>query len=180
MITGNRPLLIFKFNIPFLGLPFLTIPIQIDERNTGVAETKIDTNISITTDTMPDGSLVQKSFGNSMMIEFSVSRRSIFATVVLPLLKRIFSTANINNATFGLVKSEFNYHQSYTTSYWSGNQYIIDGVVSDFGYQNTPNTDLSTVTFTLVAPTDVVGGALAGGLAKGKEIVNQGLLEAIA
>lgn len=149
MITGKDPLIIFTFNIPFLGLPFLVIPIQLNEEITGLVEKKVDTGLVIATETVGT-KMVQKSYSDSMSIEFAAKNDSIFSSMIVPLLKKVFSSANLADLTFGLL-SGFNYSNAYSISYFSGNQYVIGGILTAFDYGNQDNTDLINVSLTISA-----------------------------
>ena len=154
MITGSDPLIIFKFNIPFLGLPFLIIPLTINEKKTGCVENKVDSTISISTETVGN-KITQKSYADSLSIEFSVLSTSTFSTMVLPLLKKVFTSASVKDLTFGLISSGFNFNQEYSISYFSGNQYVIDGVMTAFDYGNRDNTNLVDINITISAPPSI-------------------------
>lgn len=166
MITGKDPLIIFTFNVPFLGIPFLVVPIPLNEDATGLVEKKVDSAITINTETVGN-KIVQKSFADSISVEFAAKRDSIFSTMVLPLLKKVFTSANVTDLTFGLITGGFNYSQNYNISYFSGNQYVVGGVLTAFDYGNTDNTDLISVSMTISAPpVDAMISAASDALGK--------------
>lgn len=160
MILGNDPLIIFTFNVPFLGLPFLVVPITLNEDATGLVEKKVDAGISIATETVGT-SMVQKSYSDSLSVEFAAKKDSIFSSMVLPLLKKVFTSASVKDLTFGLI-SGFTYANAYSISYFSGNQYIVGGMLTAFDYGNQDNTDLVNVSMTISAPP-VLANPIIGG-----------------
>lgn len=187
MIFGNDPLVIFTFNVPFLGIPFLAVPIPLNEDLTGLVEKKVDTGLTIATEIIGT-KFQQKSYSDSISVEFAAKKDSIFSNVVVPLLKKIFSSANGKSPTSAaeVISSflgGFNPSNSYSISYFSGNQYVIGGILTAFDYGNQDNTDLINVSMTISAPPVDAGSISGEALPRvGTEIVNHasGATEAVA
>jgi hypothetical protein len=160
MITGHDPLIIFTFNVPLFGIPFLVVPIPLNEDNTGLVEKKVDSGITIATETV-GANMIQKSYSDSLSIEFAAKKDSMFATMIVPLLKKVFTSANITDLTFGLVSGGFNYSNNYNISYFSGNQYVVGGMLTAFDYGNQDNTDLINVSMTISAPPALASAVIS-------------------
>lgn len=159
MITGDSPLIIFTFNTPWTNIPFLIVPLTLNEDDTGLIEKKVDVGITIATETV-GSTMVQKSYSDSLSVEFSAKKDSIFSTMVVPLLKKVFTSANVSDLTFGLIANGFNYSNNYSISYFSGNQYIVGGMLTAFDYGNRDNTDLIDVSMTISAPPTLAANAI--------------------
>jgi hypothetical protein len=164
MITGEHPLIIFKFypvQLTVLGLSMpMTIPIILNTDITGMAETSNSGSI-LWNNKDENGKLIQKGIGENLSIDFSCEKNSIFQQIVMPIFKQILASTSFKDSAFNLFNitddwAAFNYQDTYFVDYFSGNTYLLNAVITSFSKKADKNTTLETLNIVLSTKPNVI------------------------
>lgn len=175
MLNGLYPILIFQFykktaapvevTIPVVGkvelVPFVPIPIYLDEKITGIAIDSEDSNLDIETsmDSFDSGSgldVTQKPLNSGLTVNMSGVADSIGLTLMIAMRQLILEKLT---------------SMEYSVTYLHKGMTIFGGLVHGFNINQSPGTNLFTITLTLSSgrkkPKSVVIENSGGGVELG-------------
>ena len=149
MLNGVAPVIVFVFKKEIAGIkiPFLPIPVYLDERLTGILADEHSRHMSVEVDPVGEESY-EKTTSSDVQISFIAKKSNVAVTAALALFEMVMKYVN---------------KQDYSIILYYDDVFMLDAALKDFETEIETGTDKRLIRITLSnrpEKTSVVGTIL--------------------